>query len=270
VVQCEARRTLRQPLPNLASFSLLLGSVGLLHRAAPQDFGRAREALAELSERVPRHGASYAWLAKWHCLRIIRGLTASPETDRAEAQWRIEQALERDDTSAVAWALRGLVHGFLGKDLEAADAAYATALGHNPNEPLAWLYTATLRSWQGRGTEAAAAAEQALRLSPLDPMRYYFESLAAAGFLADAQYARAAELCRHSLKLNRGHTPTHRVLAISEMLAGRAGAARAAVEELRALEPQLTVSKYLDRYPGGRAPHARVYAEALQEAGLPH
>lgn len=270
VVQCEARRTLRQPLPNLASFSLLLGSVGLLHRAAPQDFGRAREALTELAERVPRHGASYAWLAKWHCLRIIRGLTASPEADRVEAQWRIEQALERDDTSAVAWSMRGLVHGFLGKDLAAAEAAYGTALGHNPSEPLAWLYMATLRSWQGRGPEAAAAAERALRLSPLDPMRYYFESLAAAGFLADGQYARAAALCRHSLKLNRGHTPTHRVLAISEMLGGRAEAARAVVDELRALEPQLTVSKYLDRYPGGPAPHARRYAEALQEAGLPH
>lgn len=271
VVQCEARRTLRQPLPNLASFSLLLGSVGLLHRAAPQDFGRAHAALCELTERVPRHGASYAWLAKWHCLRIIRGLTASPEADRAEAQWRIEQALERDGGSAVAWSLRGLVHGFLGKDLAAAEAAYATALAHNPNEPLAWLYTATLRSWQGRGPEAAAAAERALRLSPLDPMRYYFESLAAAGFLADGQYTRAAALCRHSLKLNRGHTPTHRVLAISEMLAGHAEAARAAVDELRVLEPQLTVSHYLDRYPGGRsAAHARVYAEALQEAGLPH
>lgn len=269
ITQSEARRTLAQPLPNLPSFSLLIGSVGLLHRSSTHDFGRAHEGLVALADRVPGHGSTYAWMAKWHCLRIIRGQAPSPDADRSEAQWRIDQALERDASSSIAWSLSGLVHGFLGKDLARSERDYNCALSHNPNEPLAWLYMATLRSWQGRGPEAAAAAERALALSPLDPMRYYFESLAAAGFLANEQYARAIELCQHSLRLNRTHTPTHRVLAISQVLAGFGDEANATVREMLELEPGLTVGKYLDRYPGGDVKHARHYASALSAAGLP-
>ena len=132
----------------------------------------------------------------------------------------------------------------------------------------AWSVVAALLGARVRGRGLQLSAERAVLAT------FGLLSLGAtclvAGFLADGQYARAAALCRHSLKLNRGHTPTHRVLAISEMLGGRAEAAHAAVEALRALEPRLTVSQYLDRDPGGPAPHARVYARALQEAGLPH
>lgn len=270
ILNTEARRALTQPLPTLEGYSLLTGSVGLLHRATASDFQRARDGLELLAERVPRHGAAFAWLAKWHCLRIIRGTTASPQSEKNEAVWRIEQALERDSTSSIAWSLSGLVYGFLGKNLPQADQAYATALQHNPNEPLAWLFTATLRSWQGRGEEAAAAAEKALLLSPLDPMRYYYESLAAAGFLANQQYDRARELCLGSLSLNRSHTPTYRVLAIAQMLAGDGGAARETIQRMLAFEPHLTVGLYLERYPGAGHVHASLYADALREAGLPN
>lgn len=270
ILETEARRALTQPLPTLEGYSLLTGSVGLLHRATPSDFKRAREGLELLAERVPRHGAAYAWLAKWHCLRIIRGLTESPGGERDAAVWRIEQALERDSTSSIAWSLSGLVYGFLAKDLGRADQAYATALQHNPNEALAWLFTATLRSWQGRGEEAVVAAEQALRLSPLDPIRYYYESLAAAGYLANKQYDKAQALCHSSLRLNRSHTPTYRVLAIAQMLAGAGDAARDTVQCMLAFEPQLTVGLYLARYPGAAHEHASLYADALRAAGLPN
>jgi class 3 adenylate cyclase/TolB-like protein/tetratricopeptide (TPR) repeat protein len=270
VLETESKRTMTQPLPSLEGFSLLLGSIGLLHRASEQDFLRAQEALSALADRVPRHAAAYAWLAKWHCLRIIRGLTDLPARDRGEAEQRIEQALERDESSSLAWSLRGLVHGFIGKQLALAEDAYQHAILHNPNEPLAWLYMGTLRSWQGRGPEAARAAARALELSPLDPMRYYFESLAAAGMLADDQFERAIALCKHSIQLNRRHTPTYRVLAISQALSGRLDDARATISELRVLEPRLTASAFLDRYPGGPAAHACRYADALRDAGLPH
>lgn len=268
VLSTEARRALTQPLPTLEGYSLLAGSLGLLYRSTPQEFQRAREGLELLAERVPRHGAAYAWLAKWHILRIVRGQTDSLERERQEALWRVEQSLERDSASAIAWSLHGLVHGFLDKDLAQADQAYAQALMNNPSEPLAWLFTATLRSWQGRGADAAQAAERALALAPMDPMRYYYESLAAAGFLADGRYAQAQALCLSSLRLNRAHTPTYRVLAIAQMLAGDAEAARATVRQLRALEPQLSVGQYLARYPGTAA-QAQLYADALKDAGLP-
>lgn len=265
----ESRRVRSRALPTLESYSLLLGSIGLLHRTAPEDFERARAVLDALVEREPRHGAGYAWLAKWHFLRMIRGLTTEPQREREEARRRADQAIERDAHSGTAWALRGLVHAYHEHDLAKAEAAYVRALDCNPSESLAWLYMATLRSWQGRGPAAAAAAQRALALSPLDPMRYYFESLAAAAMLADARYADAIALAQSSLRVHRGHTPTYRVMTIAQMLSGQTDEARRTMNMMRESEPTLTVAQYLERYPGRDAIHARLYSDALHAAGLP-
>lgn len=265
----EAQRVGTQALPSLESFSLLYGGIGLLHHSSLHDFARSHDVLAALAERVPRHGSTHAWLAKWHCLRIIRGQAAPSGNDRSQARWHIEQALERDPDSALAWALNGLVQSWVNKDLVETERSCEASLARNPNEPLGWLFLCTLRSWQGRGTEAVAAAERALGLSRLDPMRYYYETLSAAGFLANGEYERAMALCERSLRLNRLHTPTYRVLAIAQVLGGQGDAARATVKALLALQPDCSVAQYLSSYPGGRVAHATRYADALRAAGLP-
>jgi adenylate cyclase len=269
IIDREARAAASRPLPSLASYTLLAGSIGLMHRTEPKDFDRAPAALSALIERVPRHGSAYAWMAKWHLLRMIRGKAAAPSRDRSDARQFIDRSLERDEHQATAWALKGLVNAFDGHDLRQAEECYQTALLENPNEALAWLYMGTLRSWQGRGAEAGEAARRALSLTPLDPMRYYFESLAAAAVLAEGSHEAAIELARSSLRVNARHTPTYRVLTIASALAGQEQQAREAMGAMRALEPDLTAREYLDRYPGRDAPHARLYVDALRAAGLP-
>ena len=269
LLDSEARQVRTRPLPNLAAYTLLLGSIGLLHRTTTEDFDRARMALDTLVHREPQHGAGYTWLSKWHILRMIRGAAPSPQREREEAQRRADEALQRDHHNGIAWALRGVVHAYHGHDLVQAEAAYVRALDCNPSESLAWLYMATLRSWQGRGLEAVDAARRALELSPLDPMRYYFESLAAAAMLANNSYEDAISLAQRSLRVHRGHTPTYRVMTIAQALSGRMDDARATMALMRAIEPALTVNLYLERYPGREATHAHTYADALHAAGLP-
>jgi TolB-like protein/Tfp pilus assembly protein PilF len=269
MLNTEVQRIQTQPYPSLDSFSLLMGSISLLHRSSAADFQRAHEALTALVERTPRQASPYAWKAMWHFLRLIRGMSPSPAEDRQRARQDVERALDNDASSALALTLKGLVVGFLDRDLDQAERLYEQALAINPNEPLAWLFTCTLRSWQGRGAESAAAGERALQLSPLDPLRYYYDSLAAAGMLADHRYARAIELCQRSLRANRLHTATHRVLTIAQVLAGDEAAARQTAKVLLELEPQFTVSAYSARYPGHAAPHAADYAQALRAAGIP-
>lgn len=269
ILDAELKRIRSMPFPSLESFSLLLGSISLLHRASTSDFDRAHAALQALVERAPRHGSGYALKSQWHVLRLNRGLSKSIVEDRERARQDSERAVQCDPENATAQTCRGLVLGFLDHDLDAAQQCYERALDLNPSEPMAWLFTATLRSWQGRGQESARAAERALQLSPLDPQRYYYDSLAATAMLSDLQLDRAIALAKRSLRVNRLHTSTYRVLAIAQMMSGDGPAARATVENLLALEPDLTVRRYLERYPGKEARHAVDYANALAEAGLP-
>ena len=90
----------------------------------------------------------------------------------------------------------------------------------------------------------------ALRLSPLDPMRYFFDSLAATATLATGDWQRSIELSERSIRANRLHASTWRTLAFALVMSGRVDEARRAVEELRAIEPAFTVARFLERFPG--------------------
>jgi hypothetical protein len=103
----------------------------------------------------------------------------------------------------------------------------------------------------------------------MDPQRYYFESLAATAELAAGDPARAEALARSSLRLNRMHSSTWRVLAISLVQQKRLAEAQAALREVRLLEPTLTCSSYLARMPNGNLPTGAAWAQALASAGLP-
>ena len=112
-------------------------------------------------------------------------------------------------------------------------------------------------------------ADRALSLSPLDPMIYYFNSLAGMANLIGERYERAIELSTRSLRENRLHTPTLRTLAAAQVLSGRLEEARETMRRLRELEPALTAAALRARYPGRDSPQAGRFIGALVAAGLP-
>jgi tetratricopeptide (TPR) repeat protein len=111
--------------------------------------------------------------------------------------------------------------------------------------------------------------ERAVGLSPLDPWRYYYDSLCATAALSAREYEKAISLARRSLRANRTHASTLRVIAIAASELGRMVEARDSVAELRELDPSLTVSGYLARSPARNFETSRIWAEALRRAELP-
>ncbi|MGH8705402.1 MAG: tetratricopeptide repeat protein, partial [Burkholderiales bacterium] len=180
-----------------------------------------------------------------------------------------ERALACDPDDALALAVDALVSAWLRHDLDTAERRLTQAIAANPNEPLAWLWSATTHAWRGRGAEAIECADRALSLSPLDPMIYFFNSLASTANLVGERYERAIELASRSLRENCLHTPSLRALAVAQMLSGRPEEARITVRRLRELEPALTASGFKARYPGRDSPQADRFAAALRAAGLP-
>jgi adenylate cyclase len=71
------------------------------------------------------------------------------------------------------------------------------------------------------------------------------------------------------LRANRLHASTHRMLAISQWQLGRHDQARATVAELMRIEPNLTVTRWLDRSPSSGYPIGTLCADTLREAGVP-
>lgn len=269
VMQRELERGQQQALPTLENYTLLINAIVRMHRGSPEHFERARQMLQALTERIPRVALPYAWLAKWHVLQFNRGL--SPNTDR-ESRIALDctkRAIDCDPSCSLAHTMSGFVNTNMLKKLDVAQADYTRALAVNPNDSLAWLLKGTMHAFQGKGDTAVEHTERALQLSPLDPLRYYYESLAATAAHCAGKYERAIALAESSLKANQMHSSTLRSLVVAQVQLGRMDDARKTMIKMRSLEPNLTVRSYLMRHPSSYYETGKIWAEALRKAGLP-
>ena len=271
VIAKEVHEATTRPLPTLQSYSLMLGAIALMHRATSKEFGQARQMLNRLGELHRRHAQPFAWLGKWHILQVAQGWSSNTNQDSVEALKYCDRALEIDSNSSLALAVTGQVHGFMRKDLASAETYYHQAIAVNPSEPLAWLWLGMSKGFRHAGDDSMEAIERALKLSPLDPLRYYYHSLAASTAACCGHFDRAIELATSSIRLNRTHVSTYRALAIAQALSGKTTEARATAALLLAYEHGYTVHQFIDRFPARlEAPdHMYALAEGLRIAGVP-
>jgi class 3 adenylate cyclase/TolB-like protein/Tfp pilus assembly protein PilF len=269
VLDAEVEHILTQPLPTLESYSLLLGSIKLMHRSTKEEFLQTRKILDELINRHSRIAAPRAWLGNWYILQVTRGWSTDRTREAAEALSTTHAALDRDPTDALALATEGFVYCHLLKDLETARKRCNEAVNANPSHALGWLYLGTVNAFMAEGKAAVDATRRAMELSPLDPQRYYFESLGATAELAAEQYENAERLARSSLMHHRMHSSTWRALTIALVAQDRMDEARETLARVLQLEPQLTVERYLARIPNAGLDIGRRWACCLAMAGLP-
>jgi class 3 adenylate cyclase/TolB-like protein len=256
------------PLPTLQSYSILLGSIQLMHQSSRAGFERSREALDYLVERHPRSSVVRAWRANWSVLQTTRGLGNDPAAEAQRALDQTRRALDSEPENALALAIEGFVYCHLKSDFDTAHQRIRSALEADPSCSLGWLFMATVQGFRGETAEAVTSAERAMALSPLDPIKYYYHCLHGSALLYDMQVERARDELLRSWRLNKYHAPTIRLLAVASVEMGDMAFAREMVLRLLAVEPGLTVERYLARRPAVNGIVER-FAKALAEAGLP-
>ena len=254
---------------SLTAYERTLRAIDIIHRSSAQSLEQASDMLQAATRSDPLYAAPLAWLAYCHVRRVGQGWSPDPERDRVEANRHAQAALDRDDTDPWVLSISGLVHAYLNKDLPAAIDMYDQALRINPSAAAAWAWSTSAYAWLGQGQEATKRAPQAIRLSPLDPNMYSFNSVAGVAHLVAGDYVAAVEYCRRSLRQNRMFSSTHRLLTIALVLADRVDEARLAARELLNIEPNITQSGFQLRYPGAATPQAKIFAQALGVAGIP-
>lgn len=254
---------------SLQNHTLLLSSIALMHRISPLAFQRSQQLLQVLIDRTPRLASPYAWMAKWHVLRVTQGWSADAQADGKAALDNTKRALDRDATLSLAMTVEGQVNTYILKRLDVAEQFYSQALQSNPNDSLAWLLKGTLHAFRDEGKEAVRHTRHALKLSPLDPLKYYFDSLAATAALAARQTQRAYSLAERSWQLNRTHASTARVLIVAAWQLGRFDDARSWVSQLLKLDPAFRISRFLANSPTAASQFGQMAASCFKAAGIP-
>ena len=256
-------------LAEIESYRLLFDAMALMHSAMPAKVERAREALTLLARRHPQASEPHAWLAKWHVMDVARRRSASVHGSTLAAQAAARCALAGTGDRALALTIAGHVDAYLTRDFAAAESQLQEALAANPNESLAWLYLSALYVYQDRPTQAADAALMAQLLSPLDPLRYYYDNFAAHALLAADRVPEALVMAQRSLSANPHHLLTWLVLIMGRALNQQIGQANLLARQLLQLDPAFSVEKFLKSYPGAASAQGQRFADALRAAGLP-
>ena len=268
LLHTEVQRTLSQALPRLDSSALMLGAINLMHRSTRRDLERSQELLDVLMDRHKRSVAPWAWKAKWHIMQVVQGLSSEPAKDFQRAIDTADRALDLEPNSSLALAIKGHAMCHLGAEVEASQHLLTEATQSNPNDPMAWLYSSVWSQMWGTPEASVREAEQALQLSPLDPLKYYFETMLANSYLALGQLDDTIRTCRSSLLKNRFHLSTVRCLLTAQAEAGLLPEARETVALLKQLQPDLTISRYLTS--GGSSPYRQRVARAMAQLGIPN
>ncbi len=267
LVESEVKQSLAQPLPRLDSGSLLLGGISLMHRSSLRDFDRSRQVLEALLDRHNRSATPRAWLAKWYTLRVIRGLSSEPGKDSRLALEQTRRALDLSADNALSLAIEGYARCQLLGEASLAQIRIDEALKLNPNEPMAWLYKSVWSSMWAGSDDAVAEAEHASRLSPIDPLRYFFDVVLASAQTINGDFDQAEEFAKRSLRANRHHQPALRVLLQAQVESEKLEAAKETLQLLLLEAPGLTVSSYLSM--GSSTSKTRIrFAEVLRKMGV--
>ncbi len=268
VMANELRKTTFHPLDRLDDYTLLVGAIAQMHRLTIESFKRSKKLFETLLKRNPKHALPYAYLSMWYVLRVVQGWSDEPEKDGEIAARLSTTALDLDPFLSLAHTLHGFVNTNLRRDLELGESCYCTALEHNQSDSLAWLLRGALSAFNCQGEKAVSYTSKAMAISPFDPHRYFYYSLAGTAAISAEKYDDAIDLAQKSLTLNREHASTLRVLIVSLWKTGRFDESKKTACELIRVQSKFTVSFWLKNTPV-TDPLASDIASVLIEAGIP-
>jgi tetratricopeptide (TPR) repeat protein len=133
-------------------------------------------------------------------------------------------------------------------------------------------------SWLGRWQDGANAARRALRLSPRDPFAAISCVVVAYAEFVGGNFYEAMRLAREGIRQRADLAGAYRVLTAAAAMAGDIELAKASLQELRRVQPNISlawISKHVPITPGERghysqaSPSARDhYLDAFRRAGL--
>jgi TolB-like protein/DNA-binding SARP family transcriptional activator len=240
-----------------------------MHATSWAVFENAEHLFNEAIGREPYYATALAWRAYWHVMRVGQGWSLDRAADAQQAEFFAERAIECDPMEAMAFAVQGHTAAYLRKDFDQAFASFEKALQINSNSARAWLWNASAHGWTSEGGPAVEKINQAMALSPYDPLISAYSGSASLAYLADHQYERSIEFALRSIRENRSYSGAYKLLIPALVMAGREKEAQAPLQQLLRLEPEFTVEQFRRRFPGGGWEIGAVCAEGLAKAGVP-
>lgn len=259
-------RARRKAPDNMDAWDLVMRALSHYWRVTRQDNLVAQALLEKAISVDSNYGQALGLLAACHTFSAHMGWQEMSRT--VPTAERAALAAIRAD-SEDAWAHYALASVYLfNRRFDDSIAEFELALRLNPNfSPARGLYGVAL-SYRGRWEDGDRAAREALKFSPRDPFAAIYCGVAAYCQYVGRNYAEAIRLSREALRQRGDFVGAHRVLTASLGMAGGTDAAKAALQELRRAQPNISLAWLASGLPFEHEADKAHYLEGFRRAGL--
>jgi TolB-like protein len=259
-------RARRKPPDSMDAWDLVMRALSHYWRVTRQDNVVAQALLEKATAIDPHYGQALGVLATSHTFSAHMGwedmATVAPIAERAAAA-----AILADSEDPWAHCALACVYLF-ARRFDDSLAEFELALRLNPNFSLAQGYYGLALAYCGRWPEAVSAAQRALLLSPRDPLSAVYCGIASYAQFVGRNYDEAMRLAREGIRQRADFVGAHRVLTAAAGMAGQTDAAKAALQELRRAQPNISLGWIASQMPIQHDAEREHYLEGLRRAGL--
>ncbi len=183
-------------------------------------------------------------LAGWcHAQRSVYNWADDIAESQQKARALAERAANLSGDDPLVLTVLGAVNTFV-RNYGTARVLLERALALDPNCAWAWSWLGWIENYSERPQNALRHFEQALRLSPMDPMNFNNYAGIGSSHEVAQKYDEAVEFYRRALQERPHATWIYRNLASALVGAGKIEEAKGAFEEMMRSYPGLTASKF--------------------------
>ena len=266
----EGIRAKRKPPESLDAWECVVRAIALMSERTKIEAAVAMTLLQKAVSLEPGYAQAYSLIAFLTALGVHSGWEAS-EPALTHALNAAHTALSLDPDEPWTHAALGFVLAEK-RNIEEAVAEYRAAIALSPNFAYGHTMLAASLCYLGQSEEAIAQTEIAERLSPRDLLvrgnRGANNVMRAAACMVAGRYHDGIDFARKAISENRSSTPAYRQLVINCALAGQIDDAKSALEVVKRLQPDISLSWLSEWVPFRRTEDQLKYVEGFRLAGL--
>jgi tetratricopeptide (TPR) repeat protein len=265
----EIERAMRKPTESLTAYDNYLRGMGFYHHWYREAGLEALSLFQRAIELDPKFASAYAMAARCYVQRKAGGWVTDRDREIAETARLARRAAELGKDDSIALGTAGFALAWVVNAVEEGAKLVERALALNPNFAWGWGFSGWINVWLGKPELASEHLARALRLSPLDPLSFTYQTAAACAHFFNGRYAEAWSWAETAMRDRPDYAFPNCIGAASGALAGQLAEARLAMTRLRKLMPDLRISNLNEFFPLRRPQDLANFADGLRKAGLP-
>ena len=268
LARTERQRARRKPTENLGAWECYQRALWHLYQYRQDDLEESLPLLERAINLDPTFSSAYAGLALALYYHVVLGFADDRDTEMARALDAGKTAIRLDENDPFAHVALGRLYT-LHAQHEAAIAQCDIAISLTPSYANAYFGRAHSLWMSGQAEDAIASHDEAMRLSPRDPIMWAFMASKAIALIMLGRYQEGLDWARKAQR-----QPNSALWAFMPEVSAlarldRLDEARAAFDRARALQPDVSVRFVNNVLPITDPAYHDVFVGGLIKAGMP-